>query len=166
MPGKEEECYYTNRKRCYKNVGINKKGNNFGKSKSKLGTNPVDSDGNIMRCHRCNSTKHFASTRPHRKVEETNITVHVTLVTGKGDSETESMLVESLDKGILDSAYTKIVSGKEWMNEYVENLNEEDKKKVLCWETESKSLFRFGDGLEIKSIKIVNILIINGKECS
>ena len=92
--------------------------------------------------------------------------MHVTLVTGKGDSETESMLVESLDKGILDSAYTKIVSGEEWMNEYVENLNEEDKKKVLCWETESKSLFRFGDGLEIKSIKIVNILIINGKECS
>ena len=29
------------------------------------------------------------------------------------------------------------------MNEYIENLNEEDKKEVLCCETESKSLFMF-----------------------
>ena len=75
--------------------GSNKKGNNFGKSESKLGTNSVDSDGNIMRCHECDSTKHFASNCPHQKVEETNMTVHITLVTGKADSGTGSMLVEA-----------------------------------------------------------------------
>ena len=56
---------YKNRKSYYKNGGSYKKGNNFEKSKSKLGTNPVDSDGIIMRCHNCDSTKHFESNCPH-----------------------------------------------------------------------------------------------------
>ena len=44
---KEEDCYYTNRKGNYKRNNNYKKVNNFGRSKNKLGTNPVDSDGNI-----------------------------------------------------------------------------------------------------------------------
>ena len=92
------------------------------------------------------------------------MTAHITLVTGKADSGTGSMLVESLGKGNLDSACTKTVSGEEWMNEYIENLNEEDKKEVLCCETERKSLFRFGDGVESKSIKTVNIPIVIGSK--
>ena len=47
----------------------------------------MDSDGNIMRCQD-NSTKYFALSCPNRKVEETNMTVHITLVTGKADSRT------------------------------------------------------------------------------
>ena len=50
------------------------------------------------------------------------------------------------------------------MNEYIENLNEEDKKEVLCSETRSKSLFRFGDDVESKSIKTVNIPIDIGRK--
>ena len=81
------------------------------------------------------------------------MTVHITLVTGKADSGTGSMLVESLGKWILDSACMKTVSCEKRMNEYIENLNEEDKKEVLCRVTGSKSLFRFGDGVESNSIK-------------
>ena len=161
---KEEDCFCTNRKGYYKKGGRKKKGNYFGKSKIKSGKNPVDTDGNIMRCPECDWTKHFASSYPHRKVEETNMTVHITLVTGKADTGTGSMLVESLDKGILDSACTNTVSGEEWMNEYIEKLNEEDKKEVLCHETESKSLFRFGDGVESNTIKTVNISIVIGSK--
>ena len=91
--------------------GSNKKGNNFGKSESKLRTNPMNSDGNIMRCHECDSTK-----CPYRRVGETNMTAHITLVTGKADSGTGSKLVGSLGKEILDSACTKTVSGEEWTN--------------------------------------------------
>ena len=69
VPFKGEDCYYTNRKR-YKKGGSNKTGNNFGKSKIKSETIPIDSDGNIMRCHECDSTKHFASSCPHRKVKK------------------------------------------------------------------------------------------------
>ena len=110
---KEEDYDYTNRKGYYKKGGSNKKGNNFGKSKSKLGTNPVDSDVSIMRCRECDSTKHFTSSCPHRKVEETNMNVHVTLAIRKVDSGTRSMLGESLGKGILDSTCTKTVPGEE-----------------------------------------------------
>ena len=42
-----------------------------------------------------------------------DMTVRITLVTGKDDSGTGSMLVESLRKGILDSGCTKILSGEE-----------------------------------------------------
>ena len=77
------------------------------------------SDGNIMRCDECDSIKHFASSCPHRKVEETNVTVHITLVTGKADSGTGSVLVEWLGKEILDSAFNvqrpyQVRNG--WMN--------------------------------------------------
>ena len=57
---KEEDCYYTNRKGYYKKGGSSKKGIILENQKSKLGTNPVDSNGNLMRCHECHSTKHFA----------------------------------------------------------------------------------------------------------
>ena len=117
-----------------------------------------------MRCHEFDSTKHFASSCPHRKIEETNMTVHITLVAGKADSGTGSVLVQSLDKGILDSACTKTVSGEEWINEYIEHLNKENKKEVLCREAGSKSLFRFGDGVESQSIKTVNIRIVIGSK--
>ena len=40
--------------------------------------------------------------------------------------------------------------------QYIEYLNEEDTKEVVCKEPESNVLFRFGHGVE--SIKTVNIL--------
>ena len=91
-------------KRLLKKGGRNKKGNNFGKSKSKLRANLVDSDGVIMIYHECDSTKHFVSncSHAHGKVEETNMTVDLILVTVKADSGTGSILVKSMGKGILD----------------------------------------------------------------
>ena len=79
VPVKRKKCYYTNQKCYYKKGGSNNKGNNFRKSKSKLETNTVDSDENIIRSHDCDSKKYCASNCPHRKVEETNRTVHITL---------------------------------------------------------------------------------------
>ena len=81
-----------------------------------------------MTCDECGSTNHFASNCPHRKVEETNMAMLIALVARKADSWSGSMLVESLGKVILHCAYTKAVSGEEWINDYIENLNEENKK--------------------------------------
>ena len=81
-----------------------------------------------MRYDECDSTKYFALDCPQRKVEETNMAVLIALVARKFDSQTGSMLVESLGKGILHSTCTKTVSGEEWKNDYIENLNEEDSK--------------------------------------
>ena len=65
---------------------------------------------------------------------------------------------------MLDSTSTKTISGEEWMNEYIENLHEEYKKEVLCQKLRSKFLLRFGDLVESKSIKTVNIPIVIGSK--
>ena len=70
-------------------------------------------------------------------------------------------LIPDLEK--LIGPYTKTISGEEWINEYIKNLNEDKKKEVNCSETECRSLFRFGIGMESKSIKTVNIPTVNSK---
>ena len=42
-----------------------------------------------------------------------------------------NVLIESVGKVILDSTCMKIVSGEKWMNEYIENLIEDDKRKLF-----------------------------------
>ena len=76
---------------------------------------------------------------PHRKVEETNMIVQITLVTGKANSGTKSTLVELFGNGALDSACTKTIRWRV--------------KRVVFSETECNSLFRFGDEVESKRIK-------------
>ena len=60
-------------------------------------SNPIASDGSVMRCHNCESIKHC----PHRKVEENNLTVHVTLLTGETNSHQKEMVSETLGKGMV-----------------------------------------------------------------
>ena len=67
------------------------------------------------------------------------------------------MLLETLGKGILDSACTKTVAGEKWLDEFVAILPDSEKRGVVDSETGSKSKFRFGDGVEscgIKSVKL------------
>ena len=113
--------------------------------------NPIGQDGNVMRCHECNSTQHFVENCPNRRVEEANMTVHITLIAGSASKEQEVMLVESLARGILDSACTKTVAGKTWMDEFVSQLGDQERKKALDSKKASSSLYRFGDGQETLS---------------
>ena len=113
--------------------------------------NPIGQDGNIMRCHECNSTQHFVDNCPNRRVEEANMTVHITLIAGSASEEQEVMLVESLARGILDSACTKTVAGKTWMDEFLSQLDEKERKIALNSKKASSSLYRFGDGQETLS---------------
>ena len=71
-----------------------------------------------MRCHNFESIKHC----PHRKVEESNLTVHVTLLTGETNSHQKEMVAETIGKGILDSACTKTVAGTSLLDRFVECL--------------------------------------------
>ena len=49
-----------------------------------------------------------------------------------------------------------------WYDEYVNTMSEEDQKKVI--EVDSKSVFRFGDGVETKSLKCVSVPVFIGKK--
>ena len=98
---------------------------------------------------------------PHQeKIEESNVTVHITLLTG-----TKSTLAETLGKGILDSACTKTVAGVAWMEEFIHNLSDKECKDVDKSETPGNSVFRFGDGVESRSLRCVTIPVNFGNKC-
>ena len=84
-----------------------------------------------MQCYKYDSTKHFASNCPHQNIEKTNLTKHITLVTGTADFGTVSMLVQSLGKGILDSVSTKTVSCEKRMNKYIKKFYRKKTKRKL-----------------------------------
>jgi hypothetical protein len=113
-----------------------------------------------MRCHECESTRHFVRECPYRKeegdkkvedvkkVEDTKMTVHLTLITGSACEEQEAMLVETLARGILDTACTKTVAGRTWTEEYLSLLSDSERNMALKSKKNSSSLYRFGDGQE------------------
>ena len=79
-----------------------------------------------MRCHACESKKHFIAECPHRQVENSNVTVHLTLVAGVS---TASDIRDSLGKEVLDTACTKSVAGQVWLDAFIETM-EEMKEKI------------------------------------
>ena len=119
-------------------------------------------DGTRRRCYNCEAVKHFASIYPHQDEKPEEYTVHITLLTSKPDAVQKNLLVESLGKGLLDSGCTKTVTGEQWLEEYCSTLCDADKMKVV--EKSSKSLFRFGYGVESKSVRKVTIPVNIGRK--
>ena len=136
----------------------NWRGDRSHKSTQKSRDNPKDEEGNIMRCHECDSKKHLVRQCPHRdKPKEVKVSdveqikaVNVTLVT-----ENLPHLQDGLGKGILDCGCTKTVAGNVWMSEYINQLDPESRQEIK--EKVSSATYRFGDGKEAQSIKQVNI---------
>ena len=174
LPIKTEECNYTRgrftrgrggrRTRPFIRRGNDRNGQ-IGSTSRRVefsDTNPVGFGGDVMRCHNCESTKHFVDTCPHRTTEEANMTVHITLVAGKGEAEQCYLMAESVGYGILDSACTKTVAGENWINEYISTLTEEESVDIKRNERKSNSMYRFGDGVESRSLKMLNLPVIIG----
>ena len=133
-----------------------------GRSKSQHNSDPFDAEGNIMGCHECDCTKHFLNDCPHRHVEGAKMAIHVTLIESK---EQDVMLKESLARGILDSACTKTVAGKIWTDEYVSMRTNWEREQVSKSAKVSSSLYRFGDGKEIRSKHEITVpMTICGKK--
>ena len=116
------------------------------------------------RCFRCKSDEHFIRDCPVAEaaeevhaVEEANMNVHITL-----HSSQQKLNVEAFGKGLLDSGCSKTVAGQVWFDEYVNTLSDEEKQNVE--EADSKSVFRFGDGIETKSLKCVSVPVFIGKK--
>jgi len=51
---------------------------------------------------------------------------------------------ESLSSGLLDCGCTKTVCGKEWYDEFVNSLSEDDKRAIIT--EESSVPYKFGSG--------------------
>ena len=192
LPVKSEEVLYTRNRGRGGYRGRGGFNRNYSKNKDDLSSsagassssgtrkrydsNPIV-DGVRMKCHICESIKHFAAKCPHKKSEdvnssthetmqeEANMSINITLFAGKGDLAQCFMMAESAGHAVLDTACTKTVAGVDWFNEYVSNLSDDDKLSVEKSERKSHSSFRFGDGVETMSLKTVDIpmYVPNGK---
>ena len=122
----------------------------------------ANSSGGRLRCFRCQSEDHFVRDCPVpaneevHHVEEAHLSVHITL-----HSSQSSLQVESLGKGLLDSGCSSTVAGRIWYDEYLSTLSEGDRRNVK--EAESKSVFRFGDGVETKSLMCASVPVLIGR---
>ena len=67
----------------------------------------------------------------------------------------QNFLRETLNLAVLDSGYTKTVSGQEWLKCYIESLCDDDRKKIQDFTSETE--FTFGDGKVVASEKSVVI---------
>ena len=118
-------------------------------------------------CYRCNSKSHFIADCPHPPPsginvnEEANLTVHISLFNSKLAANEKSLQVEALSKGVLDSGCSKTVAGMFWLTEFVKNLS--DRKRGDIVEKPSRALFRFGDGVQSRSMKCVTVPVVIGK---
>ena len=124
--------------------------------------NPPGSDGKPSKCHVCGSTMHWARNCPHSdesgsyysdnqsspndSVFDTNL---VLLNLSDSSDEKCSLLGQTVGSAILDSGCAKSVCGSDWYHCYTDTLPVEltnQLKPVV-----SNSVFRFGNGSEIKS---------------
>ena len=124
---------------------------NFGK----VGKNPVDSRGNITRCGICDSINHWEANCPGNKSDKKAVkaTYVVNLYQSSlpTDQSLKQLTGESLSAAVLDSGTSRTVCEQFWMNCYLETLNKSELKNVETYE--SDSVFKFGDGQKIESMK-------------
>ena len=137
--------------------------------------NPNGNDGQPSRCNICQSIFHWIKNCPHaheknnRLKERSNQVNFSGLVafTGLAEEDTGTCKIRLLreeTKGcaIVDSGCAKTVCGTGWMDEFVENLCDEERNNIK--EAASTETFTFGDGSTVKSLKKVTIPCwINGK---
>jgi len=172
LPVKSEECFYTHsRGRGSGYRGGRGRGSSFPRRDDYSNRQEEREDnpyvrGRQLQCFNCQSTKHFANRCPQRKTtEEAQMSINITLLSGKGDVAQCYLMAECVGYGVLDTACTKTVAGTAWMEEYLASLTEQERVEVVKTERKTSSAYRFGDGVETRSVKTVDIpMLIPGNQ--
>ena len=120
--------------------------------------NPVGVNGKPLLCKSCGSYRHFVAECPDswenmarnkqckepneiRLVDHQNIVLFMGL---KKSDNTQLAFDQMLNYAVLDSGCSRTVCGEQWLNSYVESLDEMNQKKVKSFV--SNEVFKFGDG--------------------
>ena len=122
-------------------------------SRPRCMTNPIGVDGYPLKCKICESIFHFAKNCPDSYENLERKTEEAIMFTGNKMEEIQTLLNESMNAAILDSACSSTVAGKIWMKCYLDTLSEEKQQQVTRCEIET--IFKFGGGTRMKSIEKV-----------
>ena len=165
----QEGAYFTSGAPKYKSNKFQYSKPNYKKDNDKnfpKGTNPLDKYGRRTKCAICSSTFHWAKKCPHKSdvqlVQDTHDhensesdsdECNLTLFTKEKQSDNEILMTESFGCAVIDTACTRTVCGRKWLVNFLDNLSNKDRKKIVS--TPSKRSFKFGDGVHVKSTENV-----------
>ncbi|CAL4065493.1 unnamed protein product, partial [Meganyctiphanes norvegica] len=121
-------------------------------------SNPLGKDGKVMRCFKCGSLRHFSRYCSQSRDDRDSQEIHITLI--NAEPEMTTLVRESLGMAVLDSACTRTVTGETWLSVYLDILSDSDRASVKWSKVDTK--FRFGDGIEVKSVDELEFPVIIG----
>lgn len=155
----KQEVLYTGNQNSYRKF----QKPNTSHGKEPRGTNPLDRNGKRTRCGICGSVFHWARDCEHNKekvkmMEDCKVTMSA--------SNTDIVLMtEAAGAAVIDTACTRTVCGKKWLDDYMDVLDTEAKSKVF--EEPTSRTYRFGDGGQVVANKSVTFpAFVNDKECT
>ena len=129
--------------------------------KSRKKVNPTGTDGKTLTCKYCGSFRHLVANCQHTK--ETMAKVHTTNTSPKDDQEDEHVvLFAGYDKreiaqlgidaricAVLDIACSSTVCGETWLENYLNSMNPQDRRKMK--QTVCQKMLKFGGGEIMRS---------------
>lgn len=126
--------------------------------RKKKGRNPLDAKGNCTRCTICDSINHYAAVCPDSTyfVEEhvEGVDKEYDIVLFQSNLLTqhhfEIFVAESSTSAILDSGASATVTGRLWLESYLDGLSSEMSRKVQY--STSNNYFKFGSDQKYKSL--------------
>ena len=136
--------------------------------------NPMGPDGKILTCRCCRSTRHLVAKCPHswENMSKTNVTdikakvnitedKYVVIFTGYHKGDIAQLSIDARNCAVLDSACSSTVCRDTWLENYLNSLDHEDRRKIK--RSFGQKIFKFG-GERFKSKREYNLLaVIAGK---
>ena len=133
--------------------------------------NPPGQDGKPSKCNICQSIYHWARLCPNSyennqnnqndyaaKANQVNFNWFVAMFAEddrRDSGKLQALLDETRGCAIIDSGCAKTVCGRDWAEEFMSNLSDNDRVKVQ--EEESHESFTFGDGTSVRSLKRLSL---------
>ena len=131
--------------------------------------NPLGPDGRTLTCKSCGSYRHLLPACPDswENMRKVNVVEeeHAVLFTGYNTEEVRRLGVDARNCAVLDSACSSTVCGTNWVNNYIQSLDKNDRQKVV--QTKGRRVFKFGGGTCLQSKGEYSLpVVIAGKEAT
>ena len=131
-----------------------------GNTDTRRKTNPVDNYGQPSKCGNCGNIYHWRRECPEKRARTPFFTGFVN--SSIQECYVSKLVGETLSSGILDCGCTKTVCGKDWYEDFVQNMTTEDKKCVQ--EARSEVPYKFGGNDIVSSYQCATIPVYVGNQ--